>query len=87
MNRLPQWQFVEDENQQWYWIRTGVDATMLESRQCFRNRADCLLDAVRTVVGERRTRPGRAAPQDVRSLDPPLHLAVRYSTARHRRSR
>ena len=53
MLKLPQWQFVEDENHEWHWVCT-TDHVRAISATSFASRTDCLLDAVRTAVAARR---------------------------------
>jgi hypothetical protein len=82
MVRLPQWQFVDDENHAWHWICTA-ERVRVVSASSFTERVDCLLDAVRTAVHARR-RPV-APPMAIRH-EPRLGLRLHDSLIRARRT-
>ncbi|MCU1376766.1 MAG: hypothetical protein JWO68_4052 [Actinomycetia bacterium] len=78
MVRLPQWQFVQDQNHQWHWTCT-TDRARIVSATAFSDRADCLIDAIRSVGAARPNRTPTVV--STSSRVPPLHLSVRYSIA------
>lgn len=61
MVKLPQWQFVEDQNHRWHWT-CATDHVRVVSAASLADRVGCLLHAVRTAVHARRQTVGRDAP-------------------------
>ena len=47
-----QWQFVQDEHHQWHWRHAEND---VESEHSFSSATECMLDAVRFAVQQRRS--------------------------------
>jgi hypothetical protein len=80
MIRLPQWQFVEDENHEWHWTCVAGHVRVVSIR-LFSDRADCLIVAVQ-AVGAARSVSTLGEPSAILRREPPLHLSVRYSVAR-----
>jgi hypothetical protein len=84
MIRLPQWHFVEDENHQWRWIYTTGDVRAV-SAAAFSSQADCVLDAVRTVVQARRRSDDLQAPTVPHKLHRKLSLRGQRKRAKRAR--
>jgi hypothetical protein len=80
MIRLPQWQFVEDENHQRHWTCVAGHVRVVSIR-LFLDRIGCLFDAVQNV-GAARTVSTFGEPSALSRKEPPLYLSVRYSVAR-----
>ena len=81
MIKLPQWQFVEDEHHHWHWTCT-TDHVRVVSAVSYADRTECLLDAVRTVVGARRGSLDGPHPPEVK-LQLRLHDAIVRARRRH----
>jgi len=52
-----QWHFEQDEQKQWHWKHVEEEA---KSEKSFPSAAECMLDAVRHAVNQRRGRVGAA---------------------------
>ena len=77
MIRLPQWQFVEDENHEWHWTCT-TDQVRVVCAVSYADRTECVLDAVRRSCKAGCARGGAQQVQ--------LHLSLHESLVRARRA-
>jgi hypothetical protein len=73
--RLPQWQFIENENHEWRWVSIRDDVRVV-SAHTFADRSACLLDALQSA-GIRRDapqlEPGSTGETDLPRLRLSLH--------------
>ena len=61
MNPLPQWQFEQDEQGQWYWTRV-TRGNWMRSAKSFPTRTECVLNAMSVVVQDRKSNSAPAQP-------------------------
>jgi hypothetical protein len=85
MIRLPQWQFVQDQNGQWHWYRVGPDKVRAMSVTSFPDRMRCVLDAMVSVGAYGKGQQPEASGAEL-PTSAPLRLRLRDELARARRA-
>jgi hypothetical protein len=78
MIKLPEWQFVQDDNGEWRWFRVSPDSVRAVSPSSFPDRMQCLLDALASVGLQ--GPPSVAASASAATAHPPLRLRLRHET-------